>query len=71
MTTTHAVSSIRLAVAIKAMSDAHTISAVIAAKDKAKRFGLTKKDMALLEQAFKHNLHHVRNHQELNNEYSE
>lgn len=64
MTTTHAVSSIRLAVAIKAMSDAHTISAVVATKAKAKRFGLTKKDMALLEQAFKHNVRRLRDHQE-------
>lgn len=60
MTTTHAVSSIRLAVATKAMSDAHTISAVIAAKDKAKGFGLNKKDMALLEKVFNNHVQRIR-----------
>lgn len=60
MTATHAVSSIRLAVAIKAMSDAYTVSAVIAAKDKAKSFGLTKKDMTLLEKAFRSHAQRIR-----------
>lgn len=46
------VSQIRLAVAVKAMSQAETLEAVITAKDKAKGQGLMPKELDALRVAF-------------------
>jgi hypothetical protein len=45
-------SAVRLAVATKAMAQAETLQAVIAAKDKAKDLGLLPKDLEALRQEF-------------------
>lgn len=45
-------SAVRLAVATKAMTQAETLAAVIAAKDKAKGLGLMPKDMQTLRREF-------------------
>lgn len=45
-------SAVRLAVATKAMTQAETLDAVIAAKDKAKDLGLMPKDMETLRREF-------------------
>lgn len=45
-------SAVRLAVAVKAMTQADTLAAVIAAKDKAKDLGLMPKDLEILRVTF-------------------
>ena len=45
-------SAVRLAVATKAMAQAETLEAVVAAKDKAKNLGLMPKDLETLRVTF-------------------
>lgn len=54
------VSAVRLAVAIKAMSNAYSLDAVIAAKDKAKAAGLTPRDTEQLRNQFETHVARVR-----------